>query len=128
MFAMAHDYRVMGTGKGFMCLPELDINMPIPEGMTKVCQVKLSPEVYTEMMYGKRFTAEEAESLKMINKCVKKELVFEYCQLLAKEHIKRGTNKDKLKIIKYCAYKEAYEACLRGETDHTIPVVQRAKL
>jgi len=128
MFAMAHDYRIMGTGKGFMCLPELDLNMQLPEGMTATCRDKVTPEVYTEMLFGKRFTAQEAESLKVITKATEKKFVFPYAMLLAKEYKKRGKNKDILKKIKYQAYKASYDACAIGETDFKIPEILRARL
>jgi enoyl-CoA hydratase/carnithine racemase len=33
MLALAHDWRVMRSDRGYFCLPELDLGMPLPVGM-----------------------------------------------------------------------------------------------
>ena len=128
MFALAHDYRVMSKGKGFICLPEIDLGMHLPPGMTLTCQVKLTPTTYTDLMIGKRFTPEACETAGIVNKAVEKSTLFEHAYLLANENKSRGSNKEKLKMIKYMAYKESYEACRSGELDVTVEPVLRAKM
>ena len=44
MMALAHDFRVMRADRGFFCLPEVDINVPLAPGMTALIQEKLSAE------------------------------------------------------------------------------------
>src|SRR5262249_29524710 len=34
MLALAHDFRVMRADRGYFCLPEVDINLPLAPGMT----------------------------------------------------------------------------------------------
>lgn len=128
MFAMAHDYRYMMNGKGFICLPELDINMHLPLGMTSVCQCKVTPETYTEMMYGKRFTSLEAEAAGIVTKACDKSTILEEALLLAKKVKYRGEKKDIVHKIKYIAYKEAYERARAAELPVDVPSVLRAKI
>jgi enoyl-CoA hydratase/carnithine racemase len=61
MFAMAHDWRVMRTGRGYFCFPEVDINIPFTPGMAALIQAKLTPQAATTAMTtGFRYDAEAA--------------------------------------------------------------------
>jgi enoyl-CoA hydratase/carnithine racemase len=48
MLALAHDFRVMRADRGFFCLPEVDINIPLAPGMTALIETKLSAKVVVE--------------------------------------------------------------------------------
>ena len=48
MLALAHDFRVMRADRGFFCLPEVDINIPLAPGMTALIEAKLAPKVVVE--------------------------------------------------------------------------------
>ncbi len=48
MLAPAHDFRVMRADRGFFCLPEVDINVPLAPGMTALIQAKLEARVVVE--------------------------------------------------------------------------------
>lgn len=50
MLALAHDFRVMRADRGFFCLPEVDINVPLAPGMTALIQAKLAARVVVEML------------------------------------------------------------------------------
>ena len=128
MFAMAHDYRYMVKGKGFICLPEIDLNMHLPRGMTTTVQVKVSPSVYTEFLYGKRFTAEEAELKEVITKACNKKSIWDTVMIFAKEILDRGKNKKVVQQLKYQAYMESYESCRIGDKDFEFKPVLRAKI
>ncbi len=61
MLALACDYRVMRTGRGFFCLPEVDINIPFTPGMSALIQSKLSARSALDAMAtGRRFDAPAA--------------------------------------------------------------------
>jgi len=60
MLALAHDARVMRTDRGYFCLPEADLGMPLAPGMAAVVQAKLAPQVAHEaVITGRRYAADE---------------------------------------------------------------------
>lgn len=59
-FALAHDYRVMNTKRGFFCMPPVDLGLSFP-GIGQLARMKLSPMIAQKMlMEAYRWTAEEA--------------------------------------------------------------------
>lgn len=61
MLALACDYRVMRTERGFFCLPEVDINIPFSAGMSALIQSKLSARTALDAMStGRRYDAPAA--------------------------------------------------------------------
>lgn len=60
MLALAHDARVMRTDRGYFCLPEVDLGMPLAPGMTAIITARLSSQVAHEaIVTGRRFPADE---------------------------------------------------------------------
>jgi enoyl-CoA hydratase/carnithine racemase len=61
--AIAHDYRVMRTDRGYLCMPEIDMRVPLHPGMTAILQARLSKQTVHEVIAtGKRYAAEEARA------------------------------------------------------------------
>ncbi|KAG0283824.1 hypothetical protein BGZ97_008403 [Linnemannia gamsii] len=61
LMAMAHDYRVMRSDRGFMCMNEIDLPSPLPAGMSALLRYKMHPHVYRScVLEAKRFNAKEA--------------------------------------------------------------------
>jgi len=61
MLAMAHDYRVMRSDRGYFCFPEADINIPFTEGMAALIMAKVSARTAVDAMTtGCRYGAAEA--------------------------------------------------------------------
>ena len=68
MLALACDYRVMRTERGFFCLPEVDINIPFTPGMSALIQSKLSARAAIDAMTtGTRFDAPAALSAGIVD-------------------------------------------------------------
>lgn len=69
VLAMSHDWRIMRGKRGFLCMNEIELPSPIPEGMAAVIKAKISSASVTRdcLLVGKRFTAEEALELKFID-------------------------------------------------------------
>jgi enoyl-CoA hydratase/carnithine racemase len=68
MLAMAHDFRVMRTDRGYFCFPEADINIPFTPGMAALIQGKLTPAAaIASMTTGRRFGAPDALTLGLID-------------------------------------------------------------
>jgi enoyl-CoA hydratase/carnithine racemase len=68
MLAMAHDFRVMRTDRGFFCFPEADINIPFTPGMAALIQSKLTPAAaIASMTTAQRFGGPDAERLGLVD-------------------------------------------------------------
>jgi enoyl-CoA hydratase/carnithine racemase len=61
MLAMYHDYRIFNPTRGFLCLNELDLGVPLRPAMSSVFRQKLVPQVYKSMVLeAKRFGGKDA--------------------------------------------------------------------
>lgn len=62
VFMACHmDFRFMREDRGWVCLPEVDINIPLLPGMIAICQAVMTPQGFHRLYYtGKRATAAEA--------------------------------------------------------------------
>ncbi|MEM6106623.1 enoyl-CoA hydratase-related protein [Mycobacterium sp. 050272] len=68
MLAIAHDYRVMRSDRGYYCFPEVDIKIPFTKGMAALVQAKLSPQTaVTAMTTGHRFTGPDAHAAGLVD-------------------------------------------------------------
>jgi len=77
LLALACDYRVMRQDRGFFCLPEIDLKVPIPRAMTELLQQKLQPAVLRDLLLsGRRIGGEEALRLGIIDAACSNDRVF----------------------------------------------------
>ncbi|CAI2167823.1 11173_t:CDS:10 [Funneliformis geosporum] len=61
MFALAHDYRVMRSDRGFLCMNEVDIPSPLHPGMAAIVRIKMTPKTYRDcILQAHKFTSTEA--------------------------------------------------------------------
>jgi enoyl-CoA hydratase/carnithine racemase len=61
MLASAHDFRVMRDDRGYWCLPEADLGLPLSPAMHAVITGTLPRVTAAEaILTGKRYTADEA--------------------------------------------------------------------
>jgi len=68
MFAMAHDYRVMRSDRGYFCFPEVDIHIPFTNGMAALIQSKASARTAVDAMTtGRRFSGNEARDAGLVD-------------------------------------------------------------
>lgn len=71
MLALAHDFTVMRTDRGYFCLPEVDLGMNFTIGMAALIQSRLTPATAHEaMVTGRRYTAEEARAAGIVHRAV----------------------------------------------------------
>jgi enoyl-CoA hydratase/carnithine racemase len=68
MLALAHDWRVMRSDRGFFCLPEVDIQIPFTPGMAALIQAKLDVRAaHDAMTTGRRYGGEEAAAAGIVD-------------------------------------------------------------
>jgi enoyl-CoA hydratase/carnithine racemase len=59
--ALAHDYRLARSGRGYFCMPEADLKAPLHPGMTALIRARLPQQTAHEMIAtGRRYAAEDA--------------------------------------------------------------------
>jgi enoyl-CoA hydratase/carnithine racemase len=71
MFALAHDFRVMRADRGFFCLPEVDINIPLAPGMTALIKSRLTPNTFRDtVLTGARIGGTDARDRGIVDDAV----------------------------------------------------------
>lgn len=84
MMALAHDFRVMRSDRGYFCLPEVDISIPFTVPLAELVRYKLPPAVaHRAMITGKRFTAEESLASGIVDEVAPEASVLERALALA---------------------------------------------
>jgi enoyl-CoA hydratase/carnithine racemase len=77
MIAMAHDARVMRADRGYWCLPEADMGVPLAPGMTAIIQARLSPAVaHAAIMTAKRWGGTDAVADGIVDEAVAEDQVL----------------------------------------------------
>ena len=71
MMALAHDFRVMRSDRGFMCLNEIDIRIPLAPGMTALVKSRLPGVTLRDMVLtGARIGGEDARARGIVDEAV----------------------------------------------------------
>ncbi len=85
MLALACDYRVMRTERGFFSLPAIDNHIPLAVGMTSLIQAKLSPRTSHDLMTtGWRYDASAALAAGIVDAiCDADVLIDTACDMVA---------------------------------------------
>lgn len=61
--ALSCDYRIMREDRGWFCVSEVDVGVPVPPSMMGILRAKLPTNTVRDaLLTGKRYTAEEAVS------------------------------------------------------------------
>jgi len=61
MLALACDFRVMRSDRGFFCIPEIDLGLPLSPGMAGLIQARLPKlTAHEAIVTGKRYGGEDA--------------------------------------------------------------------
>lgn len=110
MLALAHDFRVMRSDRGYFCVPEVDLKLPPTPAMTALLQARLSRQVLHEaLVTGKRYGAQEAADKKIVDDTAPEAEVIPKAMELAEglankdraalKAVKRGLYEGALKIL-----------------------------
>ena len=119
MLALAHEWRVMRSDRGFFCLPELDLGMPLPVGMRSLIREKLGNQVYRETVFtAGRFGAADCVRLGIADQSAGEAEVLP----AAIERVRplAGKNREALRVLKRGLY-GGLLADLTGEGAVSIP-------
>jgi Delta3-Delta2-enoyl-CoA isomerase len=84
MFASAHDFVVMRQDRGYWCIPEVDLGLPLTEAMYAVLAAKLPmATLHDAILTGRRFDAADAVAAGVVDSAVPEDSVVETAVTLA---------------------------------------------
>ncbi|RUS17350.1 ClpP/crotonase-like domain-containing protein [Endogone sp. FLAS-F59071] len=110
VFAMAHDYRVMRSDRGFICMNEIDFGAPIPPGMTALLRTKMQPHTFRDVaLLGRRFGGGEALEHHIVDEIVKgteEEVLRQATMMAIKVSVKAKSGASAYQMIKAEMYGE----------------------
>jgi enoyl-CoA hydratase/carnithine racemase len=114
MLAMAHDFRIMRSDRGYFCFPEVDITIPFTPGMAALVQAKLTPAAaIAAMTTGRRFDAPTAVGYGLVDRAADQAALV----AAATEAVRplAGKDRDTLGSIKSTMFAGAYAALRAAE-------------
>jgi Delta3-Delta2-enoyl-CoA isomerase len=95
LFMAAHmDFRFMREDRGWCCMPEVDINIPLLPGMIAICQAVMTPQGFHRMYYsGERIPGPQAMELGFVDAVFPEDELLTESVLFASKlaHKKRAT-------------------------------------
>jgi len=109
MLAMAHDFRIMRSDRGYLCFPEVDIAIPFTPGMAALVQAKLTPvAAIAAMTTGRRFDAASAVEYGLVDRAAEESALV----TAATEAVRplAGKDRDTLGNIKSTMFTGAHAA------------------
>jgi Delta3-Delta2-enoyl-CoA isomerase len=87
MFATAHDHRLMRQDRGYWCLPEVDLGLPLTPEMFSVLDAHLPRTALADAaLSGNRYDAVTAAAMGLITAAVPAEQLLEDAVALAARH------------------------------------------
>jgi enoyl-CoA hydratase/carnithine racemase len=106
MLALAHDFRVMRSDRGFFCLPEVDINIPLAPGMTALIKSRLSPVVFRDLILsGIRVGGVQSKEWGIVDEAVSGDQVLS--QAIARVSALASKDRQIYRTLKRGMYREA---------------------
>ena len=84
--AVGHDYRVMRSDRGFFCMPEVDMHVPLHPFMTEILRARLPVITAHEVIAtGRRYGGEDARAAGIVDHAVAEADVLSTAKKLAAE-------------------------------------------
>jgi Delta3-Delta2-enoyl-CoA isomerase len=92
IWSSGFDFRLMNADKGWVCFPEMDINIPFSPGMIAICEHGLGRQVFREMAFtATRYTGSEAVAVGWARKAVPADKLVPEAVELAAYMAKKGS-------------------------------------
>lgn len=69
LFSVAHDFRVMNSTKGWVCIPAVTLGLKLPLVIIQILKDKIGPVRAKEMiLLGKKYTGDQALHMNLVDK------------------------------------------------------------
>ncbi|XP_064640894.1 uncharacterized protein LOC135495843 [Lineus longissimus] len=113
--ALAHDYIVMQTDKGWMSANEVFLGLRIGDFFTALYRAKVAdPSVRRDLIiFGKRFTAQMAKDVGLVTRTCKSESLMTETKRLASEAAEAGYERDNIRGMKVDMYQSVLDKRLK---------------
>ncbi len=109
ILASALDFRFMRKDRGYFCVPEVDLKIPLTPSMIAVVEKAVPRYKFLEMQYlGSRLTADECEKHNIITKACSIENLMDEVMEFAKAHKKDRTVIAAMKELTYKDMEKAF--------------------
>jgi enoyl-CoA hydratase/carnithine racemase len=113
MLALAHDFRVMRADRGYACLPEIDLGIPLRPGMTATIQARLPQRIAHEaIVTGRRYGGADAEQRGIVDAAVPEADVLQHA--IAMVAPLAGKDRATMRALKRGLYVQALEILERA--------------
>ncbi len=110
IMASAFDFRFMRSGRGYFCIPEVDVRIPLSPSMIAIMRKAVPEHKFLEMQYlGIRLTAEECEKHNIVLKAPPLEDLMLEVMKFANLHDKNQTMIGIMKKLSYKHFEEIFE-------------------
>jgi enoyl-CoA hydratase/carnithine racemase len=110
MFASSHDFVIMREDRGYWCLPEVDLGLPLTSAMYAVMAAKLPhATVHEAVLTGRRYAAAEARAAGIVHHVEPEEAVVPKALELAATLAEK--NRAVVAQHKKLMYRAAADAC-----------------
>lgn len=110
MLAVAHDYVVMREDRGYWCLPEVDLGLPLTPAMYAVVAAHLPrPALHESALSGRRYSGPEAVAAGIADEVAAADDVLDRAVAIAAELA--GKNRDVIREHKRLMYGDAITLC-----------------
>lgn len=119
MMSLCHDYRIMNNEKGFVCMNEVKIPIPLSLGFAKIVQTK-QDKLTAVCLEAKRYTAVECLQNGWIDQACGKEFLMENCIKMA-EKVSDVLDNEVYSRIKRAMYFDCYNV-LKNPEEKAIPL------
>jgi Delta3-Delta2-enoyl-CoA isomerase len=86
LLTLVHDVRLMRGDRGFFCMPEIDMKIPLHPGMVAILQSRLPSQTAHEVITtGRRFGGEEARAVGIVDETHWEDLLLPRAKEIAAE-------------------------------------------
>ena len=110
MLTCAHDIVVMREDRGYWCLPEVDLGLPLTPAMHAVVAAHVSEPTLRDALHsGRRFSGPEAKAAGIVSETAPEALVLE--RAIARASELAGKNRAVIRTHKQLMYGRALELC-----------------
>lgn len=116
--AVAHHLRIMSKDKGWICLNEIDLGVPIPAPLNTMGIEKIGRHNYWEAAcLGSRFTAEEALNKGICHHVFTNDQILDKTEELAESISKRNLDPLAFQLMGKDLYSKSLEALKKGKSE-----------